>query len=1288
MNSKTTSLRDELAGLVKQLPGRVMRHELFALRRALQKKKNNPERLRAILRRVEQATNAFQQRLQKKPEITLAKDLPVSAHAVQIRQAIKTNQVVIVAGETGSGKTTQLPKICLQAGLGDTGLIGCTQPRRLAAISMATRVAEELGETVGQSVGYTVRFDEYSRKDGFVKFMTDGILLQETRSDRWLNAYDAIIIDEAHERSLNIDFLLGYLKKLAKKRPDLKVIVTSATIDTERFSAHFDDAPVITVAGRNHPVSIEYRPLDEDNPDLNLAIADGLSHIFHLPHKPAGDDVLVFLPGEREIHDALEYLQKKKWPNTEILPLYARLSAPQQKKIFHPGRQRRVILATNIAETSLTVPRIGYVIDTGLARVSRYNPRSKIQGLLTEEISQASANQRAGRCGRLGPGLCLRLYSEDNFANRPEHSDPEIRRTSLASVILQTETLRLGHMDDFPFIDPPEPRQVSDGYQLLRELGAIDTHKALTPIGRQLARLPLDVQLGRILIAAQNKACVSEVLVITSALSVQDPRERPPEQAAAADAAHNAFVHPDSDFVTYLNLWREIIAKQQQLSRTKFRRWCRTQFLSWRRIQEWQDIHQQLAQLLNIRPGDIATADTLDYRGVHQAILAGFISHVGLHKENGEYHGARNRRFHLFPGSSLTRRKSPPQWVVAAAIVHTSRVFARTVARIEPEWIEAAASHVLTRTVFDPFWSKKRGAVMAYERLTLFGLPIINKRPVQFGEQDPAQAREIFIRDALAGRKLQTRASFYAHNERLFRELEAEEHRVRRQDILIDPDSLAAWYDQRIPAHVCTEKKLRQWLATQPENTLHLTRGDLVQAQAHRPHAEQFPDCLHIRGVEIPLRYHFEPGADDDGITACLNLAWLNALSENDFEWLVPGLLQEKIEHLIRSLPKPKRRALIPVAEYARALAESLSEEQKRKEPGDFYQRLSHHVRRMTGVAVDTDQWGRKTLPAHLSMRFEIDQGNKKIIAAGRDFGALQTRFSRQARQHFKKHSHQLQQINGARDWVFGSLPEKITLDNGLPAWPGLIAQNDAVGLRFFDNPKEAHACHRLGVKQLLFLKLPGFLRQTQRRLPVSLKAETAWRTLDEKHSLASALVDAALEAIITGKPPRNQSAFDHLLDAVRAGLFRQAADHAAAIDKTLSHWYAVWQDIEQAADTLPEVSYQDMIAQLDYLFYPGFLPEVSLDKLACYPRWLRGLSYRLQQACHSPGKDMDKCALIAPHLSVLEQHWHESDTGSAVHDYHSALEDFRLTIFAPHIKPAQKISAKKLQALAQRLFA
>ena len=1259
-------------------------HALMREANSRRGKKSVPQKLNT---RLQKAQQRYQQRLGQRPAVSFPPELPVSQHAEQIAEAIRQHQVVIVAGETGSGKTTQLPKICLQAGLGNTGLIACTQPRRLAAISMATRVAEELGESVGQSVGYAVRFDDKSQQHGWIKFMTDGILLQETRSDRWLNAYDAIIIDEAHERSLNIDFLLGYLKQLIAKRPDLKVIITSATIDTERFSAHFGNAPVISVAGRSHPVTVEYQPLDEDNPDLNLGISQALESITRLPDRSAGNDVLVFLPGEREIHDALDFLQKKRWPNTEILPLYARLSGPQQQKIFHPGRQRRVILSTNIAETSLTVPRIGYVIDSGLARISRYNPRSKIQGLLTEPVSQASANQRAGRCGRLGPGVCVRLYSEEDFLQRPEHTDPEIRRTSLASVILQTENLRLGHVDDFPFIDPPDARQIADGYQLLKELNAIDDTKRLTTIGRRMAQLPIDVQLARILLAAEKYACLPEALVIASALSVQDPRERPLEQAARADEAHKAFAHPDSDFLAFLNLWREINRQQKQLSGSKFRQWCRSQFLSWRRLQEWRDIHRQLSRLLGLKSPAIAEADQVDYAGLHKAILAGFVSHVGLHRENGEYTGARNRSFRLFPGSALARRKTPPAWVMAATIVQTSRVFARTVARIEPQWIEEVAAHVLKRDIYDPFWSKKRGAVMAYERVSLFGLPVISKRPVHFGNTDPELARELFIRDALAARQLNTRAAFYAHNEKLIRELEAEEHRARRQDLIIEPRRLQDWYEQRLPAGIDTEKKLREWIKQQPEKTLFMSRDDLLREGANRPENEQFPDQLHIHGLNIPLGYHFEPGANDDGITATVNLAWLNALDENDFEWLVPGLLAEKLETLIRALPKPSRRLLIPAAAYAQALAEAMLEQRQQKPDTDFYTALSQHVQRMSGLSVEPDQWRQAELSMHLKMRLVVVDEKGKAVAECRDIAALKKRLGDKARRHFQQHSQQLQQVNAAADWVFGALPDKITLANGLPAWPGLVDQHNAVGLRFFDNPEEAASRHRQGVKRLLRVKMPGLFRQTARKLPISLTAEAAWKALDNDHSLAEAVVDAALDALIGDNPPRTQAAFDALMDSLKKELFGQASAHALAVNAAISPWYEIWQRIESHAETLPEASYNDMIMQLDYLIYPEFLHEVSADKLERYPRWLKGLQQRLEQALHNPGKDLDKTAGLTPFLHTLEKHWPNPEKTQAVQQFHSAVEDYRLTLFAPGIKPFAKVSEKRLRTLTGQLF-
>jgi len=1207
--------------------------------------------------------------------------LPVSARVDEIVKTIQENQFVVVAGETGSGKTTQLPKMCLLAGLGDKGLIACTQPRRIAARSMAERVSEELSTVMGQQVGYQVRFDDKYSADGWIKFMTDGILLAETQNDKFLNGYDCIIIDEAHERSLNIDFLLGFLKKLAENRKDLKIIITSATIDTEKFSKHFDDAPIINVEGRSFPVDLEYRPLDEENYDLNLGIYSAVTEIYSQANS---GDILVFLSGEREILDAQDYLSRKHLRGTEILPLYARLTAAQQMRVFHPGSQRRIILTTNVAETSLTVPRIHYVIDSGLARVSRYSSRSKIQGLLVEGISQAAANQRKGRCGRIADGVCYRLYSEDDFNLRDEHTDPEILRTSLASVILRAAALGFGGIDQFPFVDPPNSSMIADGYQLLAELHAIDDKKELTHSGRKLYQLPIDVQLGQILIKADYLGCLTECLIIVSALTIQDVRERPLEHAQAADAAHKKWQDKRSDFLSYINIWNDLIKQRKAHNNSQFRKWCRQNFVSYRRYIEWRDIYQQLNNILkeqklrhNNKPAD--------YVAIHQAILSGFISHVGYKKETGDaggYAGARNRNFFVFPGSAQFNQKH--QWIMAASIVQTTKVYGRTVAKIEQQWVEDIGKHVIKTSTFDPYWSKKQGSVMGYKRLTLFGLPIVMKQSFHYGPTDIEASHKLFIEDGLVQLQLLTRLPFYSHNQRLIAEIQAQEDKQRKQDILIEPWRIADLYSAIIPKYIYSEKLLSTWLKKQDKKILHFSHQQLTKSGHSKPTEEQFPKQLKIRGLNLDLNYNFAPGQEDDGITVTLPIQWLNSFTDDDFQWLVPGLVKEKIELMIKGLPKPVRRNLVPATEFAQAICDSID----LKMTG-FYAQIIQQVTRMTGVKTTSEMWQNKDLPTHLKLIFKVIDKDMKTREISRDFNAIQEQFSQRANKSFQKTASQSFKINNAKDWVFKSIKETITLDNGLIAYPAIIEQKDGVGLRLFETKEQAQSKHLQGLKALVKLKIPAKFRYLKKNLKTSIKSQFAWNQLETEQTLVGHIIDATLQDIIENNLPiLNTKKFDDVCTILEKSWLSKSNIICSQLNPIIEKWYTVWQSIEAKAEILSDETYDDMQHQLDYLIYADFLYEVETEQLVHYPRFIKGLDLRLSAAIENPQKESDKLAQLHKVSLPFYKAAEETDVyGTSLQDFHILLEEYRISLFAQNLGTKQKVSDVRMIKALKEIF-
>jgi ATP-dependent helicase HrpA len=1151
---------------------------------------------------------------------------------------------------------------------------------------MAERISEELGTELGSVAGYQVRFRDRSSPEGFVKFMTDGILLAETLNDRYLNGYDTIIIDEAHERSLNIDFLLGYLKQLIARRRDLKLIITSATIDTGKFSAHFDHAPVIEVSGRSYPVDVIYQPMVADESkseagdrDLYQGIADAVMRLDRIDHR---GDILVFLSGEREIREAgaflSRYFARQRADNTEILPLYARLSAAEQRRVFHPGRQRRIILSTNVAETSLTVPRIRFVIDSGLARISRYAHRSRIQRLPIEAVSQASANQRSGRCGRLSAGTCVRLYSEEDYLARPEYTEPEILRTSLASVILRMLTTGLGAVEDFPFVDPPAPRMINDAHKLLYELGALDSSRSPTGLGRSLARWPLDVRLARIVMEGSKLGCLEDMMVLAAALSIQDPRERPLDAQSAADETHGRFSDPKSDFIALLNLWHYLRKQRKKVSGNQFRKLCRREFLNWQRVLEWFDLYQQLR--------DQAREDGLqlsgrhgDYEQVHKALLAGLLSHVGLrHPEDRGYQGTRSRTFYIFPGSTLF--KTSVRWLMAAEIVETSRTWARTNAVIKPEWIEEQGVHLLKHHYFDPHWSRRRGAVLAWEQVALSGLVIVEKRRVQYAPVDAVEARRIFILEGLVRGELDTRAVFMQHNERIRREVEELEHKRRKRDVLADEHTQFEFFDARLPDSVNSAKTFERWLAGLDESgweSLLLSHDVLMREGAGSAPEELFPDRLTVTGRSFPLTYRFEPGHEQDGVTVTVPLELLNTLDPGRLQWLVPGLLRDKLVALIKQLPKPLRRSLTPAPSFADAVVEKLHGRQHRP----LLVECARALQELTGLEVRVADLDEDTIASHYRFNICVTDRDGEIAVQGRDLLSMQQEFGRKAQRRFMEHQGEDYKRDGESSWAFGKLEQGVRTADGSPAWPALVDQETAVGLRLFDTWEEAALAHLDGVRRLLALSLAdkmSYLRQhhglTNECLLIwaaqgssgELAAELVWNSLCETAGDVSAILD--------------ETAFDSLCKRVRNDVGRVFMQLADLLNETLPVFGRVSARVSGDIEIRwPDVS-GDIGGQLEDLVYRGFLTDLEPGRLSHYPRYLRGIEERLDQLEQDPNRDRQRMALVRPwwnrYLGALER---GALYDEQLDEFRWLLEEFRVSLFAQRLGTDGKVSEKRL---------
>jgi len=1222
--------------------------------------------------------------------------LPVVAERERIQQAIREHQVIVLAGETGSGKTTQLPKMLLEMGVGELGCIGHTQPRRIAARSVAQRIADELGEAIGTTVGFKIRFQETSSQQTAIKLMTDGILLAELQRDRLLKQYSAIIIDEAHERSLNIDFLLGVLRQLIDKRPDLKIIITSATIETDRFSQHFKHAPVIEVSGRTYPVEIRYQPLlrETEDGEIDLDLIQGICDSAEALVREGPGDILVFLSGEREIRDSADALTdtfRNSREQIDILPLYARLSAAEQNRVFQTQGRRRIVLATNVAETSLTVPGIRYVIDPGTARISRYSYRTKVQRLPIEPISQASANQRAGRCGRIGPGICVRLYSEDDFLNRPEFTDPEILRTNLASVVLQMATLKLGDIRKFPFLQRPDDRFINDGIRLLEELGAMVPQgrrrpPKLTPIGRALGRLPVDPRLGRMLLAAADQHALRETLIITAALSIQDPRERPHDKQQKADELHRRFHDEQSDFSSYLKLWDYLQAEQKSLSGNQFRRLCKQEFIHYLRVREWQDLYAQLRQVVR-ELGLRINSEPATYQQVHQSLLTGLLSQIGQKDEKHQYLGARQSRFFVFPGSGLF--KHAPKWLMAAELVETSRLYARYAAKIEPEWVEPVAEHLVRRNYHEPRFSKKRGAVVASEQVFLYGLLIVPKRTVQYGPIDPVVAREVFIREALVTGELRKPLAFIRANLALVTSVRELEDKSRRRDILVDEDALFQAYDAQLPADIYDERRLAAWYQEarkQQPKILEFTREQLMQHDAEHVTAADYPDEWVQGRLRLPLTYVFEPSDVDDGVSVDIPLPVLNQVSGQGFDWQVPALREALIIALIKSLPKTWRRNFVPAPNYAKAFLQAVAGHPAvGEEP--LLPVLTHQLKRMTGVEVPADAWDWQQIDSHLRMNFRVIDGDNKVLARSRDLKQLQQELQPTLNATLKATAGDDIEQTGLTDWTFGQAPKPVEKKQGrfaIKAFPALKDEGKSVAIRVFDRADEAERSHRQGLRKLVMLQIPSPVAYLREKLPNKAKLAMYFNPWGKVESLIEDCMLAAIDHLIGEQLPSNESEFKVLVQSIRAELNDETLRIASHVERCLLLSHQI-QKATKGKIPLPLVqSYGDVKAHLQRLVYPGFVSDFGVTRLADAERYLKALAQRVEKLPVDPNKDRVRLLLF----ERLEQRWQSlyglvakgSAVPQALSDFRWYLEEFRVSTFAQQLGTAFPVSEQRLK--------
>ncbi|WP_402719169.1 ATP-dependent RNA helicase HrpA [Janthinobacterium rivuli] len=1318
---------------------------------------------RDAARAAREAEKAFRNPL---PPITYPEDLPVSGRRAEIAKALTENQVIIVSGETGSGKTTQLPKICLELGRGQKGMIGHTQPRRIAASSTAKRIAQELGTPLGETVGFKVRFTDTLSRGASVKLMTDGILLAETQTDPLLKNYDTIIIDEAHERSLNIDFLLGYLKQLLPRRPDLKIIITSATIDAERFSRHFGTpekpAPVIEVSGRLYQVEVRYRPVEREqvampgaaNPDkpgqrtaaarekrdLMDAVVDGVEELCRI----GSGDVLVFLPGEREIRDCAEALRKHHPPHVEILPLFARLSAEEQERVFKTSNARRIVLATNVAETSLTVPGIRYVVDAGLARVKRYSYRNKVEQLQVEPIAQSAANQRAGRCGRVADGVCIRLYEEQDYLLRPKFTEPEILRSSLAAVILRMKSLHLTDVETFPFIEPPLARAVADGYQLLQELGAVDEVNKLTPLGNKLAKLPLDPRVGRMILAALDNACLSEVLIVASALSVQDPRDRPMEHQQAADEAHKKFADEKSEFLSYLKIWRWFeSAIEHKKTNRQLQDNCRTNFLSQMRLREWRDVHSQLLTIVKEQGWRLNEAPAT-YDNLHMALLTGLLGNIGFKGEDepgAGYLGARGIKFHIWPGSSLL--KKPGKWIMAAELVDTTRLYARCVAQIQPEWLEKVGEHLLKKSWGEPRWEKRSAQVTASERATLYGLVVYSQRRINYGNFNLPEAREIFIRDALVGGDFDTRAPFFAHNHKLIKDIENLEHKSRRLDVLVDDELIAAFYDKLLPADVCNGAGFEKWHKEATRDNpklLYLNREELMRHEAAGVTTDLFPKTMSVTGLEMGLTYHFEPGSVRDGVTLAVPLYALNQLPRERCEWLVPGMLKEKVHLLLKSLPQKLRRHCVPLPDYAAKFCERVHAAGVFGR-GDLIDAIILDIRTQITINVLTTDFKPETLPAHHFMNFKVIDEHGRQLDMGRNLATLQAEFGGQARQSFQKLAEvsgvsgtgtpgakvagaqvasrlqaqaqgaaanaaagkggapakgaaaaaapasgnaTVSQHMGLTAWTFGELPELLEIVQGkltLIGFPALVDKGTHCDLEVFDDPTVAARTHKIGLRRLFALQMKEQIKYVEKSIPGLQQMGMQFMALGSQEELREQIINKALDIACLQDPlPLDAASFAKRQAEGKSRLVLLVNEIARLLSQVLTEFHGLPKRLQN----IPAAAATDIQSQLQGLVHKRFLTENEYTQLAHFPRYLKAINVRLEKLRADPARDTKLMAewqsAAAPYLRQAKDRQAGKNTDPKLVDFRWMLEELRVSLFAQELRTPMPVSAKRLQ--------
>ena len=1266
-----------------------MRRRLSKIRQIDDDTKRN-RALSELQSKIDHSLRLVEARSKVNPSISFPPELPVSQKSGEIAAAIEKNQVIIIAGETGSGKTTQIPKICMNLGRGIKGLIGHTQPRRLAARAVSMRIAEEVGCELGEVIGYQVRFTDKVSNTTRVKLMTDGILLAEIQRDRYLNNYDTIIIDEAHERSLNIDFLLGYLKKLLPKRPDLKVIITSATIDVDRFSAHFNNAPVIEVTGRTYPVDTRYRPPFESSDDdselsVNDAVAQAVTEIIDEERtlkKPFGD-ILVFLSGEREIRDLAKHLRDYDIKDTEVLPLYARLSAADQQRVFKSHRGRRIVLSTNVAETSITVPGIRYVIDPGTARVSRYSYRSKIQRLPIEPVSQASANQRMGRCGRVAEGICYRLYSEEDFNNRPEFTDPEILRTNLASVILKMIDLGFGQIEEFPFVDRPDSRLINDGFKLLFELEAVNDKRLMTNQGRSLAKIPADPRIGRMLVEANKQGCLTELLIITSALSIQDPRERPQEKMQASDQAHAKYKDPDSDFIAFVNLWNSFEEQRQELSSGQLKKYCQRSFLSYMRMREWREVHRQL-HLICKELKFSENQEPSNYNAIHQSLLSGLLNNVGEKYEKKEYIGARNRRFNIFPGSGCY--KKTPKWIVSAELVETSQVFARINARIEPEWLEPIASHITKCTYFEPHWEQKRAQPVAFQRISLYGLDIVSKRKINYGPIDPVVSRELFIRHALVQGEFKSSAPFWRENMQLIEQVDELETRIRKKDILVDDDTLYEFYDECIPKSIISGRYFDSWwkkLNSRELQSLKLTKDFLMRRDASEVSEDNYPDTIALNNINFELNYSFKPGKEGDGVSILVPGGAVRQLPLNRLEWLVPGLLREKCIQLVKSLPRSLRKNFVPVPDYVDAALEKMQPSNE-----SLVSVLGKHLTRMTGVLIPDESWNHEAIDEHLKFNVQVVDKKGEVEKESRDVLGLMDDFKDVTFEVPKSNNKDSALYEKAiQKWDFGELELDKEVDQGgmkINLIPALEDHTKHVKLILCNDRLSANRKTIRAIARLTLLALPDQVRYSAAKLPKFKQTSLLFAPFVKATDLIDdLLMGVVIQQLSERSIPRTEEQFQAWLDDFRSVFFEQASGLAVLVNDIASKHHQLMKKLKGKINIALAHSLGDLKLQLTNLVYLGFISETPKEWLLHYPRYLQASNDRFEKMPREMGNERTFLAMIdgcwEQYLAIKQKHEQQGIVDAELEMYRWMIEELRVSWFSQKLGTAMTISEKRL---------